>query len=169
MKNSRHFTKRDTRYITTKVNLIYMESQCKGSEKASLHSSIVEGSKPDGGRHKMHRDQHLSILFEGLLKPLDKTYGLVLQGVHLCRIVPSFSSLLLWLTCGTGLRLPLRRLRFWQMCLFAEGWGWQPALARGRWRRQAEGTATKCCWRLEDIDAHQQRTSRCQPLQCPAI
>lgn len=166
------FIKKDTRYINTTVNLLDMESQCKGTRKGSLHSSIVEGSKPDGGRHEMHRDQHFSILFEGLLKSLDKTYGLVLQGVHLCRFMPSFPFLLLWLMCGTGLRLLLRRRRFWQMCIFTEGWGWQPALACG-WRQgQAEGTATKCCcwWWFQDVDAHQQWTCGCQPLQpCPVI
>lgn len=43
----------------------------------------------------MHRNHHLSILFEGPLKPLEETDGLVLQGVHIWGAGQSAALLLL--------------------------------------------------------------------------
>lgn len=100
------------------ISLIYKGKQ--STQNHSLHSSIIEGSKPDRGRQEMYRDHHLPILFEGPLKPLDQTDGLVLQGVHLQGIKPCilFLDLLGW-RCGAGLRF----LVFWLLGHIAGGCG----------------------------------------------
>lgn len=141
------------------------------TDKVSLHSSVIEGSEPDGWRHKMDRDQHLPVLFEGLLKPLNQADRLVLQGVHFWSVRPGFLLLLLRLRCGAGLWFLLWWLGFRLIWCSAEGWSWQPALAHGCrwWRRQAEGTATKYGGWFEDRDPHQQGPCCCQPLQSAMV
>lgn len=131
-----------------------------------LHSSIVEGSKPDRRCQEMHRNHHLSILFEGPLKPLEQTDGLVLQGVHIWGTRLSIAAL--FLRRGPGLGFLLWGLWFWQMCRFVESRGRHPALIDGtqRLRPQAEDTATGSGWWLEESGTHQVCTHCSRPPQC---
>lgn len=144
-----------------------MENQMKMSVRGSLHSSIVEGSKPDWWGHQVHRDQHLPVLFEGLLEPLHQADGLVLQRVHLSSLgLGLLPPALLRGRCGTGLRLLLRWLVFGLMRRLASGRQGQPAWAGGRRQRRAESTAAKqrrWLWNGRQHWAH-----RCHPPQRPA-
>ncbi len=81
-----------TQHFTLRPNFFGNQGCMMGRQMQQdlLHSSVIEGSKPNGGRDKMYRDHHLPILFEGPLKPLEQTDGLVLQGVNLCSIKSSF-------------------------------------------------------------------------------
>lgn len=147
--------------VWSKADMPVKKKTQRQSSPNLLHSSIVEGSKPDGRRQEMERNHHLSILFEGSFKPLEQTDGLVLQGVHIWSVV-------LFLGSGSGLGFLLWRLWFWQVWSFVEGWGRHPSLAGGARRRrpQVEGTTTgSCCWRLEESSSHQIWTYCCHPPQ----
>lgn len=130
----------------------------------SLHSSIVEGTKPNGGCQQVNGDHHLSVLFKGFLEPLEQADGLVLQGVHLCRTRNTFSSPLV-LSCrrGAGLGSVLWGLLLGLMCRSVEGRRRQPPLAGGLQRRRAESAAPHQHGGLEGGGSD--RARRCHPPQ----
>lgn len=141
--------------------------QIHGFDQAySLHSSIIEGAKPEGGRQQVHWDHHLSILFKGFLEPLEQADGLVLQWVHLCRIRITFPSLdiLRW-RCSAGLGSILWGLVFQLMFCSAGGRCWEPPRVTRQW--QAECTAPHHHGAFRDGSGDRDWADRCHPPQSP--
>lgn len=117
----------------------------------SLHGSIVEGSEPDGRREQVDGDHHLPVLLEGPLEPLHQADGLILQGVHVCRVAAAAALLTLLLVRLSGRR--------------------QPTATTGarRWWRWTQGAAAEQGGRRRCRDPHQQGSHCRQALQSAAV
>lgn len=114
----------------------------------------------------MDGDHHLPVLFKGFLEPLEQADGLVLQGVHLHRIRPTFSLLdVLGWRCGAGLGSVLRGLLLGLVCRSGDGRGREPPPADGLRRRRSESAAPHHHGALQGCDS--ERACRCHPPQSP--